>query len=465
MRPVLLSISLGATLALSGCGDETTIFEEADTGVEPSDGIVTDDTSAPVDSGEVDSSVVFDSGDDDTATDDARDAVSSDGSTDGGGDTTVVDGSPTDTFVADTFVPDTRVADTFVADTAVADTYVTDTASDAGSLACEAPAPLSGGLAYGTISAVNFYVSGAGPTVRGCWTEYKPAYELWSDGLVKRRWIFLPSGTTIATGPNPVGGAFPNMDQWQFPVGTRFMKEFARSDGKKLETRIWERTSTGYRFGSFKWRADQTDADYTETGGTAALTLDDGTTAWDIPKKADCSKCHDGELGKGLGFSAVQLSKAAAFTGDVTLSSIVAKGWLSHPPSTMPSTVGSPVPGNTTEASALGRLHASCGHCHNPNGNANAVDLNLRVGWGDATVASTKAWTTAVGVSTKAWSKFGISLRIDPGTSAVGDGVPGKSAVYYRSSVRGSNDEMPPLGSVKVDTVGLAALEAWIKSL
>ena len=53
-----------------------------------------------------------------------------------------------------------------------------------------------------------------------------PTEALWSDGAVKRRFIYLPPGTTIDT---------TNMDEWVFPVGTKFWKEFS-VDGRKLRT-------------------------------------------------------------------------------------------------------------------------------------------------------------------------------------------------------------------------------------
>jgi hypothetical protein len=362
---------------------------------------------------------------------------------------------------ADTAMPDT--ADTAMPDTAMPDTAPVDVGTDTGVLAdCSTP-PSASTKWYATLSTARFYATGVTGSVRSCFVEYTPAYELWSDGLAKRRWIYLPPGTKIETGPNPVTGAAPNMDRWVFPIGTRFFKEFARAtDGKKLETRVWERTATGYRYGSFRWRADQTDADYTETGGPAALLLDDNATTHEIPTRAECAKCHDGEPGKGLGFSAVQLSKSS----DVTLLSIAAKGWLSHVPSAWPNpTLGSPVPGTSVEAAGLGYLHANCGHCHNPLGSVTANDMELRTIFGETNAKTTAVYRTTVGVASKTWSKLGVSLRIDPGTTALGDGVPTKSAVYMRPTFRAGNDQMPPLGTALVDTNGLKGLEAFIKSL
>ena len=46
---------------------------------------------------------------------------------------------------------------------------------------------------------------------------FSPQYPLWSDGAAKRRWVRLPDNRAI-------DGAVT--DEWVFPVGTRFWKEF-----------------------------------------------------------------------------------------------------------------------------------------------------------------------------------------------------------------------------------------------
>src|SRR5262249_41349777 len=52
--------------------------------------------------------------------------------------------------------------------------------------------------------------------------QYKPQYELWSDGAQKARYALFPAGQKIDTS---------SMNRWVFPVGTKFWKEFRR-DGK-----------------------------------------------------------------------------------------------------------------------------------------------------------------------------------------------------------------------------------------
>src|SRR6476659_1959473 len=59
---------------------------------------------------------------------------------------------------------------------------------------------------------------------------YSPQYPLWTDGAVKARWIRLPDGAAIDA---------RDEDQWRFPVGTKFWKEFSFG-GRRVETRfLW----------------------------------------------------------------------------------------------------------------------------------------------------------------------------------------------------------------------------------
>src|SRR2546425_5082850 len=88
-------------------------------------------------------------------------------------------------------------------------------------------------------------------------------YELnvafWSDGADKQRWIALPGRTKIAFAPT---------GEWTFPPGTVFVKHFdmpadaSRQKPRRLETRLLVCAADGGVYGaSYKWRADQSDAD------------------------------------------------------------------------------------------------------------------------------------------------------------------------------------------------------------
>ncbi|MGZ6079319.1 MAG: hypothetical protein ACXWK4_00795, partial [Myxococcaceae bacterium] len=113
---------------------------------------------------------------------------------------------------------------------------------------------------------------------------FSPQYPLWSDGAEKRRWIRLPRGTQIdARDP----------DHWVFPVGTRIWKEF--SLGRRLETRMIERTREGWHFATYVWTEDGTDAVLAPAAGVRAGVPTSAGGRWAIPGTADCRACHESQ--------------------------------------------------------------------------------------------------------------------------------------------------------------------------
>jgi hypothetical protein len=152
--------------------------------------------------------------------------------------------------------------------------------------------------------------------VRAANQPFTPAHALWTDGMAKRRWLYLPPGSAIDKS---------DPDAWEFPVGTRAWKEFSRPGGR-VETRFIERLNDGsWRFASYAWNAE---------GTQAVLVPEEGVAKLGIPSRADCLACHEGAPVPILGYSAVQLEPAIAARSE-------------------------------EERKALGYLHGNCGHCHN----------------------------------------------------------------------------------------------------
>jgi hypothetical protein len=279
------------------------------------------------------------------------------------------------------------------------------------------------------LSETGLYIDIGAKTLSPRLVEFTPLNVLWSDGAEKHRWYQLPPGATIDS---------TDMDHWKFPVGTKFFKEFAR-DGKRLETRlIWRVADTGNReadtlFGSFVWDENESDAVFVKDGQ-----MDVRGTDHDAPAADTCWRCHVGEAGRALGFSALQL-------GDV---------------SGLP--LSSPPPAGTTYAApnpALGYLHANCGHCHNPNGGAwvdSHMILRLDVDERDAT--ANQIVQSTVGVELQQWIGHGYTHRI-----VAGD--PDNSAVFYRMTQRTMNVQMPPIATEHTDDAGIALIRTWIQSL
>jgi hypothetical protein len=258
--------------------------------------------------------------------------------------------------------------------------------------------------------------------------EFAPAYELFSDGAEKRRWLRLPEAKKI-------DASVP--DHWEFPVGALLFKEFAKG-GRRIETRVIARSGAGdsdYFMGAFLWNADESDATFVPEGVANALGTDH-----DVPSAAACWTCHAGEPGRVLGFSAVQQPDAPA-------ASFEAPPPLRFSP-----------PGNETTQAALGYLHANCGHCHNATSSvvtASNVHFRLAIDTVDD-IATTATYMTAVGVTTP--------NTVNGHNTIVYPDEPGLSVLLDRFRATDGN-RMPQLGSEFMDAAGDPILDAWIEAI
>lgn len=270
--------------------------------------------------------------------------------------------------------------------------------------------------------------------------EYRPRFELWSDGAEKRRFLFLPPGARIDSS---------DMDYWVFPVGTRAFKEFTR-DGVRVETRMLEKTAYGeWLMLAFAWNAGGTDAIAAPRGETDAA-----GTPHDIPSRVMCGECHENMPDRLLGIGAVQLAHSL---GGLTLDTLVADGRLTNPP---PSPIE--LPGDTVAQEALGYLHANCGNCHNRrSGDFPMVHLELHLEMaGLSSIEETTTYRSTVDVPFE-----GVPPSPDIPEVRIAPGDPEGSAVYQRMNVRGPLVQMPPLATEEPDTTGLAAVASFITSL
>jgi hypothetical protein len=275
--------------------------------------------------------------------------------------------------------------------------------------------------------------------------EYAPALSLWSDGADKRRWIGLPEGTTIdASDPN----------EWVFPVGTRFWKEFSQ-DGRRVETRLWQKlTPTFWANAAYAWNEEETEATRT-VGGDIPF----GDATYHIPTDDECEKCHRGRTEKILGFGAVELGLAGA--SGVTLEMLAAEGVLDPLPASTNLTIGDD--GTGAAAPALGWMHVNCGTtCHNGNSRAMGYPsgLRLRLDPNDLDgrpLTDIEPRTTSLGVTVQAANWRG-RVRIIPGN-------PIDSLLYDLISHRGEGQQMPPFATRVVDEAGVALVEEWIRRL
>jgi len=296
------------------------------------------------------------------------------------------------------------------------------------------------------------YAPGRGEEIAADVLSFTPQYALWSDGAVKRRWIRLPRGTQIdARDP----------DRWVFPVGTRLWKEF--SLGRRLETRMLERTREGWRFAAYVWSEDGSDAVLAPPAGISVAIPSGGR--WAIPGTGDCRACHEAQPNPVLGFTALQLSSdrdpgaphATTARAELHLEDLLQRGLLRGLPSALRRTPPRIATASADERAALGYLHVNCGICHNRHGPLAGIGLDLlqSLSEGPASVERTRDSALAV----RALRPIGgAEVRLVPGQ-------PEHSVLFRRMGARDGLDQMPPLGTQRPDPEALALVERWIHSL
>jgi len=291
-----------------------------------------------------------------------------------------------------------------------------------------------------TLADTGLYVDSAQQTLASDVEAYEPAFEFWSDGAEKKRYIALPAGTQIDTS---------DMDAWQFPVGTKVWKEFTR-DGVRVETRFLHKRADRWFKLTYVWNAQQTEATAVEDGVQNA-----NGTQHDIPNTSDCGSCHDGSADTLLGVSAIQLSHDKP---GLNLAQLRDSGRLTHPPS------GNFVlPGDDVARAALSALHVNCGTCHNPRGAGldRAKDLNLLL-----TVSALGSVEDTTIYQTTVWKAVQSKALPNDVTALIVPGDPDRSGLWLRQSAPRSDElTMPPLASELPDEATTAALRAWILTL
>ena len=284
---------------------------------------------------------------------------------------------------------------------------------------------------------------------------FSPQYPLWSDGALKRRWIHLPPGTRIdASRP----------DDWDFPVGTRFWKQFSFG-GRKVETRmLWKVAKARWLAASYAWNDDQSDAVLAPEAGVRGVVEVAPGRRHSIPSRADCAACH-GTPGRPLGFAALQLSPDRdpnAIHGEplssemLTLETLLREGRLEGAPPTLLSDPPRIRASSPRTRAALGYLAANCGGCHNKSGEISANVPSLA--YADVMAGADAVAESLVGRATRfqvPGVPEGASVVVDPR-------APAQSALLARMRSRRPSSQMPPLGTVLGDPQALEALAEWI---
>jgi hypothetical protein len=289
---------------------------------------------------------------------------------------------------------------------------------------------------------------------------FAPQYPLWSDGAVKRRWVRLPDGAAIDT---------RDVNHWDFPVGTRFWKEF-EFGGRRVETRLLVKTRADHwEFASYAWNEDQRDAVLAPAEGLANVAEVAPGKFHSVPSRDECRACHDSGRTEILGFTALQLSTdrdplaphAETLTPDmVTLRSLVEERRLQPARGELLATPPRIAARDPRERAVLGYLSTNCGSCHNPKSSIASLGLFLEHQADRPDTCAPDAIATTVnqpGHWVVPTAPAGASHIVSPGR-------PELSALLARAKSRRPSSQMPPIGTVVADREALEMVSAWIAS-
>ncbi|GAA5119211.1 PQQ-dependent sugar dehydrogenase [Luteolibacter yonseiensis] len=123
-----------------------------------------------------------------------------------------------------------------------------------------------------TLSATGFFSDTAALVPSPRLLPYQINAPFWSDHAVKSRYAAIPNGTTVG---------FTAQGDWDFPTGSVLVKHFDLpvSDldpavRRRLETRFIVKKADGSVYGAtYKWRADQSDADLLDSSLTESIPI------------------------------------------------------------------------------------------------------------------------------------------------------------------------------------------------
>lgn len=286
----------------------------------------------------------------------------------------------------------------------------------------------------------------------------------WSDGASKSRWISIPNDSI--SGCSTIG--FAPTGEWKFPNGTVFVKHFEITTDethpeikRRLETRLLVRDASGSVYGAtYKWRADNSDADLLATNVSEDITIKtaNGTRiqTWYYPSRADCRTCHTDLAGGVLGVKTRQLNRVLTYPNGVSENQLAAWSHIGlfgtnlHEAQidSYPKLAAANDASRTLEDRARSYLDANCAHCHRPGGTVAYFDARY-----DTPLAQQKLIEGQVL----------INQAIDNPWDIAPNDI-WRSIIFMRVNTTEAI-KMPPLARQTVDEQGVALLREWIQSL
>jgi uncharacterized repeat protein (TIGR03806 family) len=299
----------------------------------------------------------------------------------------------------------------------------------------------------------------------GCFSSLKPLQPaaglipynvrqpLWSDGLDKQRWLALQNTDKIT---------YKADGSWDMPNGSVIIKHFSYrknagdpNSQQHVETRFMVKQDGDWRGYTYKWNAQQTDAEL-QAGRTPVAINRPQPFTHIIPSRTDCLGCHTTSAGRILGLETLQMNRNYTY-GNTTDNQLRAMNHIGLFDQTIPDHTQLPtmpsIDDTTKPAQDRVRayLHANCSPCHQPGVNNNGeIDLRYTTSFKDTKTCNQPPKEGTLGVT---------------GANIVTPGDPLKSILYVRMNTRGQTGQMPALGSVLKHDQALQLIRNWIQGL
>lgn len=286
---------------------------------------------------------------------------------------------------------------------------------------------------------------------------------LFSDYAYKKRFIYLPEGTSMT---------YKDPEVFDFPEGSLIFKffyyphDFSQPEGERtiIETRVLLKQKDKWTALPYVWLDDQSDAVLSITGENIPVSwLDESgfhnELIYETPNINDCKSCH--EYNKTLvpiGPAVRHLNKWVLKDNQRVnqLEHFKSLGWLVKMPELeeCPSLADWQDPkSGTINERARAYLDINCGNCHHPAGPAKTSALHLHAYVDNMAALGVGKTPIAAGKGSG-----GRKYDIEPGD-------PSASILVYRMASNEPGIMMPEIGRKLVHDEGVELISSWIKSM
>ncbi len=289
--------------------------------------------------------------------------------------------------------------------------------------------------------------------------EYEIHSPRWADHAKSRRWVGLPDVSGVSVAKQSKGVVLTG--RWAFPEGSVLAKTYSMemergnpASARKLETQVLYYDGNLWGAYSYKWNAEQTDAELVAAAGEElALNIVDKTAPggkteqrWRIFSRSECARCHTMWTEFTPGFSALQLDRPTAEAPGRQLDLLTKLGLTPEDPK-LTDPFGQ---SGSAEVKARSYLHSNCSTCHRYNGGGSVpAYLNIEVPLKEAKIMDVAPVQGDLGL---------------PDARVIARGDPARSVLLFRMAT-GGRGHMPYLGGRLVDERALLVVRDWIAGL